>query len=585
MVWLRPDGDGDGAGRLGATARARSSACCATGGPADEVDWRGPAGVRRDGAAAPERRAERTRVFTLPEMDEPGAWQLAGQHGDADGLPRVVRRRAIEPGRRTRCSSCAFSERPAGVRTPLATYRLQLGPELGFDDVPALLPVPAGARHRRRLPVAGRSRPGRARRHGYDVIDPLRLSDALGGREALRPAVGRAAGARHGAAAGHRPEPHGRERREPVVARRPAARPGVALRAVLRHRLGGARPRRQAAPADARQAARAGRRRGELRLDAVDGEPVLALLRDGAAAAPGKRQLAVRRRAWRTAVNADAELLALADAQHYRLAFWREAASRGSTTAASSTSPTSPRCGPTTPRCSRRRTGWSSSSCARGPGDRPADRPRRRPARPAGLPRPPGARQRARLRGRREDPAALGAATPRAGRSRAPRATSSWTPPAGCRSTPAARGPLGRVRVALRRRRRALRVPRPGVQDAGPRRALPRPTSSGSAAGSSGSPAADPRRRRAAGRGAAPGARRGHGRAPGLPHLRARPRAVGRRTPPRSARRSARAEARVPSQAQPALRFLRRVLLLEDAAGLPEHQARERLELVLPGSS
>ena len=92
VVWLRPDGTemdagdwGDGSGQiLGMLCHGRA---------ADEVDWRGRP-VYGETVLLLLNGGPRTRVFTLPEMDEPGAWQLLVNTATSDGLPRVVRRRA-----------------------------------------------------------------------------------------------------------------------------------------------------------------------------------------------------------------------------------------------------------------------------------------------------------------------------------------------------------------------------------------------------------------------------------------------------------------------------------------------------------
>jgi len=65
-----------------------------------------------------------------------------------------------------------------------ATYRLQLGPDLRFDDAAALVPYLAslGVSHLYLSPILG-AVPGST--HGYDVVDHTRVSDALGGRAAL----------------------------------------------------------------------------------------------------------------------------------------------------------------------------------------------------------------------------------------------------------------------------------------------------------------------------------------------------------------------------------------------------------------
>jgi (1->4)-alpha-D-glucan 1-alpha-D-glucosylmutase len=70
--------------------------------------------------------------------------------------------------------------------TPLvATYRLQLGPDLTFADASALVPYlrDLGVSHLYLSPVL-QARQGST--HGYDVVDPRRVSDALGGEAGLR---------------------------------------------------------------------------------------------------------------------------------------------------------------------------------------------------------------------------------------------------------------------------------------------------------------------------------------------------------------------------------------------------------------
>src|SRR5690606_34897904 len=67
---------------------------------------------------------------------------------------------------------------------PLATYRLQLGPALGFDDAAALVPYLAdlGVSHLYLSPIF-EAVPGSE--HGYDVTDPREVRAELGGRAAL----------------------------------------------------------------------------------------------------------------------------------------------------------------------------------------------------------------------------------------------------------------------------------------------------------------------------------------------------------------------------------------------------------------
>jgi len=66
-----------------------------------------------------------------------------------------------------------------------ATYRLQLGPGLTFADAQRLVPYLAGlgVSHVYLSPSL-QARPGST--HGYDVMDPSRVSEELGGEEALR---------------------------------------------------------------------------------------------------------------------------------------------------------------------------------------------------------------------------------------------------------------------------------------------------------------------------------------------------------------------------------------------------------------
>ncbi|MDX6729812.1 MAG: (1-_4)-alpha-D-glucan 1-alpha-D-glucosylmutase [Baekduia sp.] len=74
----------------------------------------------------------------------------------------------------------------APARAPFrATYRLQLGTDLDFAAARALVPYLAdlGASHVYLSP-SFQARPGST--HGYDVIDPGRVSDDLGGEEGLR---------------------------------------------------------------------------------------------------------------------------------------------------------------------------------------------------------------------------------------------------------------------------------------------------------------------------------------------------------------------------------------------------------------
>jgi (1->4)-alpha-D-glucan 1-alpha-D-glucosylmutase len=74
-----------------------------------------------------------------------------------------------------------------------ATYRLQLGPGMRFDDVRALVPYlrSLGVSHLYLSPSL-QARSGST--HGYDVVDPTRVSESLGGEEGLRALAGEGLG-------------------------------------------------------------------------------------------------------------------------------------------------------------------------------------------------------------------------------------------------------------------------------------------------------------------------------------------------------------------------------------------------------
>ncbi len=72
----------------------------------------------------------------------------------------------------------------AGRRIPTTTYRLQLGPDLGFRDVISHLDYlqDLGVTDLYCSPIL-QAAPGSV--HGYDVVDHTRISDVMGGREAF----------------------------------------------------------------------------------------------------------------------------------------------------------------------------------------------------------------------------------------------------------------------------------------------------------------------------------------------------------------------------------------------------------------
>jgi (1->4)-alpha-D-glucan 1-alpha-D-glucosylmutase len=71
------------------------------------------------------------------------------------------------------------------VNPPRATYRVQLRPEFGFEAVAALVPYLArlGVSHLYASPYL-QAAPGST--HGYDVVDPSRVNEELGGEEGHR---------------------------------------------------------------------------------------------------------------------------------------------------------------------------------------------------------------------------------------------------------------------------------------------------------------------------------------------------------------------------------------------------------------
>src|SRR5215217_4880295 len=111
----------------------------------------------------------------------------AGQSSSRRRTPaateRCTRRARTCPWRVARCSCCAVtSEGGADFR---ALYRLQLTPSFGFAAARALVPYfrELGVSHLYLSPSL-QAREGST--HGYDVVDPRRVSDTLGGEEELR---------------------------------------------------------------------------------------------------------------------------------------------------------------------------------------------------------------------------------------------------------------------------------------------------------------------------------------------------------------------------------------------------------------
>src|SRR5438270_3399875 len=132
----------------------------------------------RRGAAVPAPQAQIRRAMGARALDRravrrPRRRGLRRPHRGAGHL-------AIDrPPEADRLSSPSVDRGAVELR---ATYRLQLSNDCGFPAAPSLIPSlrDLGISHIYVSP-SFQARPGST--HGYDVIDPRRLSDALGGRE------------------------------------------------------------------------------------------------------------------------------------------------------------------------------------------------------------------------------------------------------------------------------------------------------------------------------------------------------------------------------------------------------------------
>ena len=127
---------------------------------------------------------------------------------------------------------------------PQATYRLQLRAEFGFDDAATVVPYlyGLGISHAYLSPIL-QAAPGST--HGYDVVDHSRLSEPAGGRPAFDRLAARLADHRMGAVGGRRTQSRGcadagSAQQGAVVGA--AGRAGVAVRRVVRRRLGFGEP-------------------------------------------------------------------------------------------------------------------------------------------------------------------------------------------------------------------------------------------------------------------------------------------------------------------------------------------------------
>ena len=199
----------------------------------EEIATPGPHGERivDDSFLAAVQRHHETRTFTLPNRRFGARWELE----------LSTPTRTLEPGAFTRrgAGQVELVRALAGPAAPRrlmaelrATYRLQLGPDLRFDDGAGARALPARPRRQPPVPVAvvrrARGLDARLRRRRPARASRTR-SAASEGFRALA-AAAREAG--HGDRARHRPQPHGR----PTT--RTRSGPTSAARALLRHRPG-----------------------------------------------------------------------------------------------------------------------------------------------------------------------------------------------------------------------------------------------------------------------------------------------------------------------------------------------------------
>src|SRR5207245_619342 len=113
----------------------------------------------------------------------PAAGRSLRALADAERVLRAVARaaaRAPDPAPAGRDARVRAGGQGARMTPPLATYRLQLGPTLSFDDAARLAPYLAalGISHCYASPVFETSAPDST--HGYDVADHSRFRETLG---------------------------------------------------------------------------------------------------------------------------------------------------------------------------------------------------------------------------------------------------------------------------------------------------------------------------------------------------------------------------------------------------------------------
>ena len=147
----------------------------------------------------------------------------SGRAGSSSSRPRSPkwRRVALVHGARGRAGRVALGRRAAAAAGELdaATYRLQLRPGFGFDEARASSCRTCASSAISHLYLSPSWRRGTGSTHGYDVVDPTRVSEELGGEEAFRALAGAGLGVVLDVVPNHMAD----ERREPVLGRSGAA--------------------------------------------------------------------------------------------------------------------------------------------------------------------------------------------------------------------------------------------------------------------------------------------------------------------------------------------------------------------------
>ena len=187
---------------------------------------------------------------TLPPPEYGTGWAIVvdtavGEVLTLTTVPGVVGGPAAGPGRGEASGAGPLgrgvpADRDHDVVIPSSTYRIQFSAETtlqqGAELAPYLDALGVGAVYASPLLASGKGS-----NHGYDVVDPTRAFAArAGATRGGAPSSRRRAHAAWGSCSTScRTRRCGRRQGEPVVVGRAHPRPGLAIRVVLRHQLGG----------------------------------------------------------------------------------------------------------------------------------------------------------------------------------------------------------------------------------------------------------------------------------------------------------------------------------------------------------